>query len=1009
MVVATFSALAILALTATIVFACHAYLTVSTPSCETVASSYEFQGNADGNWYRGVASGDLASFTTTAYRDGAAHTGPIYNGPMAPGVYTETFKIQVAPNVPVYSACPTETFTASRVVYGSWGGWEYGECSWEDENQGTCEDKWVHTWHGGHSERRYRAETTETFGPISVPYGEKSEDPNHCHKPTGESLGVPSWAMSDFNALPQKLDRTVTGNIPGEWYDYLSPQTREVTVAACYVPCSQTTELAPIESEHGTAWNAWGEWVNNYDKPRTFTRTRTGTESWTLTYPVVDKYDTAIVCGAPRVEKVSNPVSQSETLPATYRTEVGADCVAGWVNIFTLDPSGAVRGAGTQGYHWIDPYVLETQLISVPESQQFPAYSGTVVEPSECQQVHQVTYDKGADCNGWVALYAIDGGASVTYASGTWSDPFVLEDADVPAFDIPTNPGEIYNITQIPGVSVSEPAECLEPRPASISVEVGQCQWEEIHGPPWGQSVTRAIFTGVGIKSVSIPDVAYLDPFENGTEIALLTGTYTWSATPLDGYVIVGDSSGTIVAGDCTPPSATVEVAVGTCSWDEQTGSLTEVSFTIDHANVTVEGPGGPYGLTASATLNLGPGSYSYSWVAQEGYIGSGEGSFEVGDCTPDSATVSVDAGVCRWDGETSSTAVTFTLTGGVTVLLNGPDGLQAITESTTLILPPGSYSWSAVADEGYRIVGPAEGSFQLASCEPGDASVLVDLGECRFENDTSRTLVSFTLTGGITVTLTGPDGFTAEFSESGEFNLLPGHYGWVAVAAGGYEIEGPSEGEFDVVTCRPECPTCRCPTCGAPIQETMGESMAIAWFSDLPCTPETCPLFAGQDHNPWVKLWTAIPSSYTEEGVTTPLTTVTTANGEACQVAFFRDGDTIGDFILWGPDGEGDRFRDHVLDSERALHKYSACSIFPSWCDTRLGEDGLGYALWLPGHNTSDWVQWILENGFFPDEEKRGNAAIAWANALRENGKEALLTWDGDLSSLPLFPLPPR
>ncbi|KKW26434.1 MAG: hypothetical protein VF00_C0007G0011, partial [candidate division Kazan bacterium GW2011_GWB1_52_7] len=169
------------------------------------------------------------------------------------------------------------------------------------------------------------------------------------------------------------------------------------------------------------------------------------------------------------------------------------------------------------------------------------------------------------------------------------------------------------------------------PEEASISVEVGQCRWEEIHGPPWGQSVTRVEFTGVG-ATITIPDV-YVDaplPFQ----AALTPGTYTWYATPLPGYVIpAGQETGTIVAGDCTPPSATVEVAVGACSWNEETGSLTAVSFTIDHANVTVEGPGGPYELTGSATLNLGPGSYSYSWVAQEGYIGSGEGSFEIGEC----------------------------------------------------------------------------------------------------------------------------------------------------------------------------------------------------------------------------------------------------------------------------------------------------------------------------------------------------------------------------------------
>jgi len=206
-----------------------------------------------------------------------------------------------------------------------------------------------------------------------------------------------------------------------------------------------------------------------------------------------------------------------------------------------------------------------------------------------------------------------------------------------------------------------------------------------------------------------------------------------------------------------------------------------------------------------------------------------------------------------------------------------------------------------------------------------------------------------------------------------------------------------------------PPCPQCVCPTCGPPVQETMGESMGIAWFSDVPCDAGTCPLFAGQDHNPWVKLWTMIPSFFTHEGVTAPLTAVTTANGEVCYEAFFRDGDSIGDFILWGPNGEGDRIRGHFPASDPQPHKYSACSIFPSWCDTRLGEDGQGYALWLPGHTVWDWAQFLLQNGFFPGEENRATLALGWAMALRENGNAALLTWNGDLRNLPPFPLPPR
>jgi len=76
-----------------VAFACHAYVKVASPSCEQVTSSYEFQGSG-GSWYRGVASGDLASFTTAAVYGGAKQTGTIYNGAKPAGTYTQTFKMQ---------------------------------------------------------------------------------------------------------------------------------------------------------------------------------------------------------------------------------------------------------------------------------------------------------------------------------------------------------------------------------------------------------------------------------------------------------------------------------------------------------------------------------------------------------------------------------------------------------------------------------------------------------------------------------------------------------------------------------------------------------------------------------------------------------------------------------------------------------------------------------------------------------------------------------------------------
>jgi hypothetical protein len=67
-----------------------------------------------------------------------------------------------------------------------WGNWETGKCP--SHSSGTCAEEYVPP-----------VTHTETFGPITFKY-DKSCDPNKCHRPTGSSLGVPSWAMSDFNA-----------------------------------------------------------------------------------------------------------------------------------------------------------------------------------------------------------------------------------------------------------------------------------------------------------------------------------------------------------------------------------------------------------------------------------------------------------------------------------------------------------------------------------------------------------------------------------------------------------------------------------------------------------------------------------------------------------------------------------------------------------------------------------------------------------------------------------------
>ena len=130
---------------------------------------------------------------------------------------------------------------------------------------------------------------------------------------------------------------------------------------------------------------------------------------------------------------------------------------------------------------------------------------------------------------------------------------------------------------------------------------------------------------------------------------------YTWAAE--NGYL--GNGSGTVVIGDCTPGTASASVTTGTCIWTQAGGSLTPVSIELDHASLIING----MTYTTSQTIDLPPGNYPYTWTAENGYIGNGSGAVDIGDCTPGLASASVTAGACHWtDSGGSQTPVTFEL-----------------------------------------------------------------------------------------------------------------------------------------------------------------------------------------------------------------------------------------------------------------------------------------------------------------------------------------------------------
>jgi hypothetical protein len=281
--------------------------------------------------------------------------------------------------------------------------------------------------------------------------------------------------------------------------------------------------------------------------------------------------------------------------------------------------------------------------------------------------------------------------------------------------------------------------------------------------------------------SLTINGVTYT----TSTTINLGPGTYPYTWTALPGYI--GSGGGSLVVGDCTPPDATASVSLGACSWTEATGSLTPVTITLTGASLTING----VTYTTSTTINLGPGTYPYTWTALSGYKGSGGGSVVIGDCTPGNASASLSTGTCTWtEAAGSLTPVTITLS-NASFTING----QTYTTSTTINLPPGSYSYTWTALPGYR--GSGSGTVVIGNCTPPNATASVSTGTCAWTQATgSLTPVTIALTGA-SLTIN-----SQTYTTSTVINLPPGSYPYTWTALPGYR--GSGSGTIVVGDCTP-------------------------------------------------------------------------------------------------------------------------------------------------------------------------------------------------------------
>ena len=274
------------------------------------------------------------------------------------------------------------------------------------------------------------------------------------------------------------------------------------------------------------------------------------------------------------------------------------------------------------------------------------------------------------------------------------------------------------------------------------------------------------------------------------TTIQLAPGSYPWSWSANTGYT--GDGGGTLEVGTCSLPDGSATVTLGTCYPGEPgTDSLSDVVISINHASLLING----HSYTASTTIQLGPGSYPWSWEADEGYTGNDSGTLVVGNCSPKfQADVQFEVGACAWGGDVFERDVTLTID-GATVTITGTGGtFGPYTASQTIKIPCGDYSyvWSAV-DPAYE--GKGSGDLHLPECDQSKADAAANIGSCTYGDGESLTVVDIIVENAI-FTIDGNS-----YDTNATLKLAPGDYpySWGPVSG---EFSGSGEGILTIGSC---------------------------------------------------------------------------------------------------------------------------------------------------------------------------------------------------------------
>jgi hypothetical protein len=350
----------------------------------------------------------------------------------------------------------------------------------------------------------------------------------------------------------------------------------------------------------------------------------------------------------------------------------------------------------------------------------------------------------------------------------------------------------------------------IEPCDASTVVVSGGCSLNQAGQPVGVVEVTIDPDSGATVV-VSGPGGPYTFTGSGGSQ-EVAPGSYSWDATASPGFALTGDDEGEF---DVNPCDVAVLVTNGDCQLID--GPLGSVSVFIDtDSGATVTVYDSEMNVAASfggvgGTTNLAPGTYTWVAVPGDGFeFPEGEqtsGEFTIAPCP---STVSVTPGACQvGNGGLGSVLAVIDPDSGATITVRDSELSVVATFSGSggsMSLPPGSYTWTADALDGFSVTGETSGAFTIVPC---GASVLVTHGDCVEDAPTAFGSVTVGIVPEAAATVTVLDSSHLEVAvfgdAGGEQTLLAGDYTWSAEATAGYELTGATSGAFEVVACDDE------------------------------------------------------------------------------------------------------------------------------------------------------------------------------------------------------------